>query len=125
MPAKTFTKTVAIPKRNTDGTLLTENGTPEGTPLVEREVGVFTFRVPTFREQTDIDVRTWKHFSQLNLQSIPTHVFTRVMACSCFPYQVEDSPKAWDWERMTLEEAEAIYAAYVEGEAEVNGTKNS
>lgn len=119
---QTFTKTVSIPKRDSAGAVITDNG----KPVVERELGVFTFRAPTFREQKDIAVRVDRDFCQFpSLDRIKLETFYRIMACAHFPYQVETAPDGFDWDAMTLDEGRALYDAYTEGLEGVTGTKNS
>lgn len=127
---RTFTKTVAIPQRNANDVPLyaayAEDGTPQGAPLVQRELGAFTFRLPTISEQRNIEVRIAHDTSQIeNPQRMPWKTFMLIVACAHFPYQIEKAPDGFVWESVTYEEARAIYEAYQEGEQEATGTKNS
>lgn len=125
MPALTFIKTAKVFKRNERDDILTSNGEPDGEPLVEREVGPFTFRVPTLREEKDINVRTNADFSKIEGGRISTRTFYLVQACGLFPYQVNQAPDKFDWDTLSFDDARAICDAYFEGLDEVTGTKNS
>lgn len=126
MPAKTFTKTVIVPQRSADGNIQTDTGELDGKPLVKKEIGPVTFRVPTFQEKIDIACRKDRLFSQFeNPERISIDTAYLIMARSHFPYQVHDAPEGTDWDDFTEEELRLLYEAYVKGKGEVEGTKNS
>lgn len=125
MPAKTFTKTVIIPKRNEEGEVMTDTGKPDGIPLVDRTLGDFTFRLPTFQERKDIQVRygaDFAHFPDAN--QVPITIYFNIMAAAYLPYQVTSAPQGFDWTALTDEDARALMQAYWNGEAETSGAKN-
>lgn len=117
----TFTCIVKLHERNqeTAQPLLDE----QGQPIVQREIGTFTFRVPTVHDNLQMAVKRRAFLAPItNPEAIANDPYIQLMseALAAIPLMVKQSPEGWDWQHVyndwTMLE---IYAAYNEGLADL------
>lgn len=114
--SRTFTRTVSIPQLDKDGKPLVVNN----ERVVARTLGEFTFKRPNFFEEKEIDMRIARDVMRLGgPPAVDSKLFANICTAAVLPYQVTKAPEGWDWDALTEEDAQALFAAYNQGLEEI------
>lgn len=117
----TFTATVYRLKR--DATTGKKEVGSDGQDIREEELGQFTFRVPTVRDEMEIAAKRQQMCSQAGdprfmMQDVYYDFFYRAEILATIPKMVTAQPEGWDWEEiydnMTIVEIYEVYKAELE-----------
>lgn len=109
---KKFIKEVVIYRTNESGETILDS---EQKPIIDRTLGIFTFRRPTLRDQVSISVERSKQLRNVKSEELDPITKILVEFNSRFPLLVEDCPKDFDWDNLELVEVLAILDSFNTG----------
>lgn len=117
----TFTKTVIVPRRNTDGTPQRDE---QQQPIPLKTLGTFTFHEPSLRERHRINVQVDRDLAEIGgIDHTRMLTLRQIRALAHFP-MVIDEPKNFDIDTLDDEDMRALLEAFDEGLLEIS-PKNS
>lgn len=109
----TFTREVFVHRRDAAENLVLG---PDGQPIPERSLGLFTFRRPTVWDEMQIGVRKARNRGGQPLEALDLRTFVLAECFSVLPWQVEQAPDGWEWSKVyDMWELVAVYDAYRDG----------
>lgn len=109
---KKFVKEVIVWKNDQEGNPILDAGSNKEK---DYSLGMFTFRVPTYKDQAHMGVARAKLREGAKAEDLDPITLLLIEFQVRFPHLVEDAPKDFDWDNIKYEDLVAISNAFNEG----------